>query len=1016
MVKSLKSLPIGNKPSIISCKINDFDITFEIDSGSFISTLCYEDVIKLGATINNTNCKLKAYGGSQIEVIGETNLEVNYEGVKHEHKFIVVASSKINLFGRDLCTKFKVKLIFDETDTINHVKDNVLNKFEQYLSDDFTSNVKTKVHIDVLPGAKPIFQRARPVPIRLKEAVSAELKNLVKSGKITKIYSSEWATPTVNVVKTNNDIRICGDFSGTVNKFLEPVKAPLVSIDEVISQVGGAKFFSKIDLSQAFLQLPLDESSKKFTTINTHEGLFHFNFMCFGLRSSPGIFQSFMLKLLNGIENVIIYQDDLLILTETIEQHEEILNKVLSTLKEGGIKINVKKSEFFIESVQYLGHVFSKNGVKPSPRKVEAILKAPSPTNIKQVQSWVGLCNFFSKFIPKFADVMNPFYVLLKKGANFVWGKSQQDSFEKIKIIFAKDTMLQIYNPKYETVLECDGSGYGIGAVLLQRKSPDHPYKAVEYVSRSLNNAEKQYSNIERECLSVVFGVEKFKKYLLGSTFSILNDQKPLKKLLNNNSGVPSTCSARIQRWYLKLSQFTYNFMYSKGKDNVTSDFLSRMPLPQSVNVHEPYEMVFAIDSLENLSINCDLVKKHTDDDKMLVDLKNVLISGEVIGNDSPLKMFKNHVSKMSILQGCIMYGARVLIPTTLRSRVMELIHEGHPGIVAMKNIARSLIWFPGIDEKITKFVQMCHDCQMNRALPPKAHTKWPKPEHPWSRVHIDHFFYKNKIFLIAIDSFSKYIEVEIVKSVSAEHTVNALKLIFSRNGLCNVIVSDNSTSFTGEIFQNFLKKCMICHVTSPPFTPASNGQAERGVQVVKNLLKKCDQNISIENQLMRVLFYYRTTPHNVTNIAPCYALNNRKYITLKDRVNPKFNNMYSKSDNKAKREFANGDKVYVLNTSSGNKWLSGTIIERIGVNVYNVLVQESGSICKRHCNQLRNRYLENPGDNSEENEIPINLPDPEPETNDEYHDCVSQPQELELRRSNRVIVPPLRFYDEYNI
>ena len=422
MVKSLKSLPIGNKPSIISCKINDFDITFEIDSGSFISTLCYEDVIKLGATINNTNCKLKAYGGSQIEVIGETNLEVNYEGVKHEHKFIVVASSKINLFGRDLCTKFKVKLIFDETDTINHVKDNVLNKFEQYLSDDFTSNVKTKVHIDVLPGAKPIFQRARPVPIRLKEAVSAELKNLVKSGKITKIYSSEWATPTVNVVKTNNDIRICGDFSGTVNKFLEPVKAPLVSIDEVISQVGGAKFFSKIDLSQAFLQLPLDESSKKFTTINTHEGLFHFNFMCFGLRSSPGIFQSFMLKLLNGIENVIIYQDDLLILTETIEQHEEILNKVLSTLKEGGIKINVKKSEFFIESVQYLGHVFSKNGVKPSPRKVEAILKAPSPTNIKQVQSWVGLCNFFSKFIPKFADVMNPFYALLKKGANFVWG------------------------------------------------------------------------------------------------------------------------------------------------------------------------------------------------------------------------------------------------------------------------------------------------------------------------------------------------------------------------------------------------------------------------------------------------------------------------------------------------------------------------------------------------------------------------------------------------------------------
>ena len=1015
MVNSL-SLPIGNSPSVISCKINDSDIKFEIDSGSFVSTLCYEDAIKLGATIKDTTCRLKAYGGSQIDVIGETNLEVNYEGVKHDHIFIVVKSSKINLFGRDLCTKFKVKILFDESDCIKHVKDSVLSKFEEYLADDFTSEVKTKVDINVLPGAKPIFKRARPVPIRLKNAVSAELEKLVKSGKITKIYSSEWATPTVNVVKSNNDIRICGDFSVTVNKFLEPVNASLVSVDEVISQVGGAKYFSKIDLSQAFLQLPLNESSKQYTTINTHEGLFHYNYLCFGLRSSPGIFQSFMLKLLNGIKNVIVYQDDLLILTETVEEHEEILNKVLSTLKDGGIKINRNKSEFFTNSVQYLGHVFSKEGVKPSPIKVEAILKAPSPTNIKQVQSFVGLCNFFSKFIPKFSDVMNPFYELLKKGATFVWGKSQQDSFDKVKMIFANDAMLQIFNPDYETVLECDGSGYGIGAVLLQRKSPDHSYKAVEYASRSLNKAEKQYSNIERECLSIVFGVEKFKKYLLGSRFSILNDQKPLTKLLNNNAGVPSTCSSRIQRWYLKLSQFNYNFIYSKGKNNVTSDFLSRMPLPQSSNIHEPYDMVFAIDSLENLSIDSQLIEKETDSDPILVELKNVLKAGQKIDNDSPLKMYKNYVSKMSILHGCIMYANRVLIPMSLRKKVMDLIHEGHPGIVAMKNIARSLIWFPEIDRKIERFVRMCHECQMNRAVPPKIHTKWPKPQHPWSRIHIDHFFYKNKIFLLAIDSYSKYIEVEIVKSVNTEQTVNAMKLIFSRNGLCNVLVSDNSTSFTGEIFQNFLKKFKIQHVTSPPFMPASNGQAERGVQVVKNLLKKCNQNLSIEDQLGKVLFYYRTTPHNVTNIAPCVLLNNRKYITLNERINPKFNNVYPKTENKVGREFSNGDRVYVLNNSSGKKWLTGTILERKGINVYDVFIQESGSICKRHCNQLRNRYLDGTADEPEETETPVYMPDPVPQNESEeiFHDCIDESPEIELRRSSRISVPPVRYYDEY--
>ena len=185
-----------------------------------------------------------------------------------------------------------------------------------------------------------------------------------------------------------------------------------------------------------------------------------------------------------------------------------------------------------------------------------------------------------------------------------------------------------MFNPNYETLLECDGSGYGIGAVLLQRKSPNDSFKVIEFASRSLNQAEKHYSNIERECLSVIFGIDKFKKYLMGSHFTIINNQQPLKKLLDNNASVPSSCSSRIQRWYLKLSQYNYTFLYSKGKNNVTSDFLSRLPLSNSEEIHEPYEMIFAVNFLNNFSISSDLVRKHTDDDKSLIELKNVIKSG----------------------------------------------------------------------------------------------------------------------------------------------------------------------------------------------------------------------------------------------------------------------------------------------------------------------------------------------------------------------------------------------------
>ena len=694
------------------------------------------------------------------------------------------------------------------------------------------------VNLQVKPEAVPIFSKARPIPVRLKSAVKCELDRLVLHGKITKVYSSKWSSPIVNVLKSDNSVRICGDFSSTINKYLDPVNTPLISLDDVISQIGNAKFFSKMDLPNALLQLPLNEQSKQYTTINTPEGLYQYNFLPYGLTASSGIFQSLMNKILNGIDNVICYQDDILILTSTISLHNKILDKVLNAMRKAGIKININKSKFLTNEVEYLGHIFNESGVHPDSKKLNSILNAPAPNDLRQVQAFIGLCNFYSRFIPNFTNTLNPLYALLKKNNKFCWGDLQNDAFNLIKQLFKNNSVLKLYNPKFETLLETDASGYGLGVVLMQRPSATHPWHTVQFASRSLNDAEKNYSNIEREALSVLYGCEKFRKYLLGCSFTVKNDHKPLEKILKPNS---TSCSARLQRWSHRLSQFNFNFLYSKGKDNLVSDFLSRLPLPESSPVVEPYELIFNINTIEEKYISCNDIKIFTDADNDLKILKTYIKYGWPVRNDCKnIDIYKKYVSQMSTLKGCIIYNGRVLIPLKLRDKVIEILHEGHPGIVGMKSLVRGLVWYPGIDRDVENYVKNCEICQANRAKTPQNNNvEWPLPKRVWGRLHVDHFFYDNSIVFVVIDSLSKYIECEVVRSTSVEDTIDALRMIFSRNGLCDTLVSDNATSFSSDKFSEFLKDNGINHITPPPYSPATNGQAERGVRVVKDLLHK---------------------------------------------------------------------------------------------------------------------------------------------------------------------------------
>ena len=947
-----------SEPILVKCSIGKKKIYLELDTGASISILNRNMLKGIACKIDPCTRTAKDYNNNNIDFIGKSVLPVTIGNKTVYHEFFVVKNNLASLMGRDLCDKFNFKFSLGEIKNIKNT--NLFSKFEQFLSKDFVSNVKEHTKIKIQNNVKPIFCKARSVPFRFRTLIKEKLEKLVKNGTLTKVNDASWASPIVPVLKASGDIRVCGDFSVTINKHLLQEDCPLPSIDSILSQVNGAKVFSQIDLESAYNQLPLDDESKQLCCINTQEGLFAHNFLPYGVASAPGLFMKFISKLLAGINNVIIYLDDVLVFSKTIAEHERILDQIFTKFENAGVKINNEKSAYFQDNVCYLGYVISHTGVSPKENKIKAIVDCPAPTNVDQLRSLLGLCNYYSRFIPKYSTVLAPLYKLLRKGSKFVWETEQKNAFRTIKELFQKENVLKTFNPNLETSIQVDASNYGIGGVLQQKHNND--WKPVHFISRTLNDCETRYATIDKEALAVYFTCSKFRNYLLGSKFCIFTDHKPLIKLLNMGSPVPYNTSSRLQRWKLRLMQYNYDIKHVPGRDNSVSDLLSRLPLPEVEKINEPRELILMINEVEQI-ISCDEIRKHSQTDTELKVLRECISNGWPRHTPDMLKQYVAKKDTYSFHEGCIISGNRIVIPQNCRKRVLETLHFGHPGVVAMKALARSLIYWPGVDSDIEKFCKSCNNCAQVVGLPNRnLKVSWPIPTEKWQRIHIDHFFYENHIFLIAVDPLTKYIECLLVKSVNSSDTINALIEIFSRQGLPNTIVSDNSTSFVSEEFKSFLEKINIKHITSPPRHPQSNGFGEAAVKTMKNLLKKNnDGTTPIKVKLSKCLMYYRSTPI-AGKMSPSELLNSRRIITSKERMNPFFetisNSPYVKKKYNKSPIYEIGQPCLALSFSGPCKWLEAIVQERLGRNVYMVQFSDSGIKCKRHVDQLQNKTV----------------------------------------------------------
>ena len=358
-------------------------------------------------------------------------------------------------------------------------------------------------------GATPKYFRPRSIPFALKNEVERELDSLVEKGVLEPVHASEWASPIVVVPKKDGCIRLCGDYKVTINPLLTIDSHPLPKPQELFASLAGGERFTKLDLSQAYQQMRLDQRSKELVTINTHKGLYRYTRLPFGVASAPAIFQRAMDNILQGIPRVQCYIDDILVSGLNDEDHLRTLERVLSRLQQNGVTVKKEKCYFLQDAVEYLGHVVDKEGLHATPEKLKAIQEAPAPTNIRELRSFLGLINYYGRFIANLATVLHPLNRLLKHDVKWEWNKECNSAFEDAKSKLLSAQVLVHYDPRLKLCLATDASAYGLGAVL-SHVMPNGEERPIAFASRTLTPAERNYPQLEKEALSIVFGIKKF--------------------------------------------------------------------------------------------------------------------------------------------------------------------------------------------------------------------------------------------------------------------------------------------------------------------------------------------------------------------------------------------------------------------------------------------------------------------------------------------------------------------------
>ena len=546
--------------------------------------------------------------------------------------------------------------------------------------------------------------------------------------------------------------------------------------------------------------------------------------------------------------------------------------------------------------------------------------------------------------------------------------KDCQKAFQQTKRCLMSSLVLVHFNPKLNVVLATDASAYGLGAVL-SHQMPNGEERPIAFASRTMSPAECNYSQLEKEALSIIFGIKKFHQYLFGRQFTLLTDHKPLVTILGPKSCIPTLAAARLQRWAILLSAYSFHIGFRGTKDHANADALSRLPL-KSVSTNHGTDVVtrFNLVQMSGLPLTHSTLRSSSRRDSVVSKVIHYTLHGWPNSVPENLKVFWRRRHELTSEAGCLLWGCRVVVPAgACQRRVMEELHKGHPGIVRMKALARSYIWWPGMDQEIERWARACSPCTQVKSDPaPVALHPWVWPTKPWRRIHIDFagpLF--NKTYLVIVDAFSKWPEVWEMGVTSTTKTIEVLQHLFSKYGIPEQVVSDNRPQFRSEEFEEFVSTLGIKYYRSAVYHPATNGAVERLVKTLKQSLKAAHlTGASSKGVLNDFLFHYRATPHAVTGVTPGELFLGRSIRTLLDLLKPNTRNEVERNQAKQKEyhdqrrnsplSVKKGDQVLVRVYREGLvRWKQGVVTAVTGDRTVKVMLQ-SGTEVTRHFDQIQ--------------------------------------------------------------
>ncbi|KAJ8366663.1 hypothetical protein AAFF_G00345590 [Aldrovandia affinis] len=570
--------------------------------------------------------------------------------------------------------------------------------------------------------------------------------------------------------------------------------------------------------------LELSPESRGITTFAVHNGVYRYKRLIFGVSSASEQYQHEVANALAGIEGVENISDDIIVHAQDQDTHDKRLHAVLTRLMERGLTLNPDKCQFNMDKLVFMGILLSEKGIGPTEERVRAVAEAREPENAAEVRSFLGLVGYSSRFIPQFATLSEPLRRLTRKDTPFEFGPEQRRAFNALKDELARAGTLAYFDKDAETKVIADASPVGLGAVLVQVQQGEEV--PICYVSRSLSDCERRYSQTEREALGLVWACERLHPYIYGRQFTLVTDHKPLEVIY----GPHSKPCARIERWVLRLQPYDFKVKHIPGKRNI-ADPLSRLlgeTAQREKHHHGSDEYVrFVAASATPKALTTREVEEASATNPELIEVRKAITNGRF----ENCKAYAAVANELCVVGYLVLRGTRIVLPCSLHARALTLAHEGHLGIVGTKQHLRTKVWWPGMDRAAEKHCKECHGCQIvSRPDPPELLRPTPLPDGPWRDLAVDLLGPppSNHSILVVVDYYSRYYEYDILTSTTTEKVIDSLESIFSRHGLPVTLKSDNGPQFKSELFREYCENNGITHLRTTAKWAQANGEVER--------------------------------------------------------------------------------------------------------------------------------------------------------------------------------------------